>query len=166
MSGSWRKTAIQGWGTVALIVVSALPAAAQTTSGGVTGTVHDEQGAAIPSATATLTSDTRGTVLTAGINGSGNFVFATVPPGTYTLNVKADGFKAVERKNVVVNANDKLSLGTVTLQVGGVSETVSVSAEATPLQTQSAERSYAIEGGAIAQRPNNVAASRLTGRCH
>ena len=97
MSGSWTKTAIQRWGAVALIVASALPAAAQTTSGGVTGTVHDEQGAAIPSATATLTSNTRGTVLTAGINGSGNFVFATVPPDTYTLSVKADGFKAVER---------------------------------------------------------------------
>jgi hypothetical protein len=101
-------------------VLSALPAAAQTTAGGVSGTVHDEQGAAIPGATATLISNTRGTVLTAAINRSGDFVFATVPPDTYTLSVKADGFKAVERKNVVVNANDKLSLGTLVLTLGGV----------------------------------------------
>jgi len=148
MRGSWTK-AIQRWGAAVLLVLSALPAAAQTTSGGVSGTVHDDQGAVIPGATATLTSNTRGTVLNAGVNRTGDFVFPTVQPDTYTLNVKADGFKAVERKNVVVNANDKLSLGTITLALGTVSETVSVTAEAPPLQTQSAERSYAIEGQVV-----------------
>ena len=119
MRGSGTK-AIRRWAAAALLVLSALPAAAQTTAGGVSGTVHDEQGAVIPGATATLTSNTRGTVLTAAINRSGDFVFATVPPDTYMLSVRADGFKAVERKNVVVNANDKLSLGTLTLTLGGV----------------------------------------------
>src|SRR6185295_3241907 len=148
MRGSGTK-AIQGWAAAALLVLTALPAAAQTTAGGVAGSVHDEQGAAIPGATATLTSDTRGTVLSAAMNRSGEFVFATVPPDTYTLSVKADGFKSVERRNVVVNANDKLSVGTLVLTLGGVTETVSVSAETTPLQTQSAERSYAVEGQVI-----------------
>src|SRR4029079_6635495 len=100
MRGSGTK-AIQRWAAAALLVLTALPAAAQTTAGGVTGSVHDEQGAAITGATATLTSDTRGTVLTAAMNRSGDFVFATVPPDTYTLSVKADGFKSVERRNVV-----------------------------------------------------------------
>src|SRR5262245_24234101 len=118
MRGIWAKT-IQRWGAAALLALSALPAAAQTTASGVAGSVHDEQGAAISGATATLTSDTRGTVLTAAMNRSGDFVFATVPPDTYTLNVRADGFKPVERKNVVVNANDKLSLGTIVLSLGG-----------------------------------------------
>jgi hypothetical protein len=149
MSGSWTKTAIQRWGAVALIVASALPAGAQTTSGGVTGTVQDQQGAAIPSATVTLTSNTRGNVLVASVNRTGDFTFPPVSPDTYTLAVKADGFKTVERKNVVVHANDKLSVGIVTLDLGGVTETVSVSAESTPLQTQSAERSYAIEGQVV-----------------
>ena len=65
MRGSWTKAAIRSLGAVALIAMSALPAAAQTTSGDVTGTVHDQQGAALPLATVTLTSNTRGTVLNA-----------------------------------------------------------------------------------------------------
>src|SRR5207247_4571563 len=149
MSGSWTKTAIQRWGAVALIAASALPAAAQTTSGGVTGTVQDQQGAASLGATVTLTSNTRGNVLVASVNRTGDFTFPPVSPDTYTLAVKADGFKTVERKNVVVHANDKLSVGIITLDLGGVTETVSVSAESTPLQTQSAERSYAIEGQVV-----------------
>jgi len=97
MSGDWTK-AIQGWGAAVLLVLSALPAAAQTTSGGVSGTVHDDQGAVIPGATATLTSNTRGTVLNAGVNRTGDFVFPTVQPDTYTLNVKADGFNTTYRE--------------------------------------------------------------------
>src|SRR5206468_7339359 len=106
-------------------------------------------GAALSSATVTLTSDTRGTVLAASANRTGDFVFPSVQPDTYTLTVKADGFKTVERKNVVVNANAHLALGNLALELGGVSETVSVSAESTPLQTGTAERSYAIEGPVV-----------------
>lgn len=149
MRGSWTKAAIRSLGAVALIAMSALPAAAQTTSGDVGGTVHDQQGAALPLATVTLTSNTRGTVLNAAANKTGDFVFTSVQPDTYTLSVKADGFKSVERKNIVVNANDHLALGTIALELGAVTETVSVTAEATPLQTQSAERSYAVEGQVV-----------------
>jgi hypothetical protein len=149
MRGSWTKTAIQRVAAAVLVLLAARPASAQTTSGRVAGTVQDEQGAALPTATATLTSNSRGTVLTAATNKSGDFVFPTVPPDTYTLGVKADGFKPVDRTNVVVHANDQLSVGTVVLALGGMSESVSVSAEATPLQTQSAERSYAVEGTVV-----------------
>jgi len=98
MKKDWTKTAIRFAAALGIVLAGLAPAAAQTTSGGVTGTVRDEQGAAIPTAAVTLTSDTRGTVLVAGINHTGDFVFATVPPDTYTLAAKADGFKAVERR--------------------------------------------------------------------
>lgn len=134
---------------VALVALSVLPLEAQTTSGAVFGSVKDQQGAGLPTATVTLTSDTRGTIQTAGVNKAGEFVFPTVQPGPYTLTVKADGFKAVERTNVVVNANDRLALGVVTLELGGVTETVSVVGETSTLQTQSAERSFAVEGQVV-----------------
>jgi hypothetical protein len=122
MRGSWTK-AIQRWSAVAVLVLSALPGGPERRRAA-SGHGARRAGAAIPGATATLTSNTRGTVLSAVVNRTGDFVFATVPPDTYALAVKADGFKGVERKNVVVNANDKLSVGTLTLTLGGVSETI------------------------------------------
>src|SRR4051812_13108125 len=59
------------------------PAAAQTTSGSIAGTVRDEQGASIPEATVTLTNLRRGTHQTQRTNRSGDFVFLTVPPDEY-----------------------------------------------------------------------------------
>ncbi|MEO8362287.1 MAG: carboxypeptidase regulatory-like domain-containing protein, partial [Vicinamibacteria bacterium] len=134
---------------IALLVLTALPLAAQTTSGTVSGTVKDPQGAGMPTAVVTLTSPVTGTVLTAAVSKGGEFVFASVPPATYTLLVKADGFKPAERTKVVVNAADKLSLGTITIELGGLAETVSVSADVALLQTQSAERSFAVTGDSM-----------------
>ncbi len=133
----------------ALIAISALPLAAQSTSGTVSGSVKDPQGAAVPTAVVTLTSGLRGTVLTATVNSKGEFVFASVLPKTYTLLAKADGFKPAERTKVVVNASDRLSLGGITLELGGVQETVSVTADAAVLQTATAERSFAVTGDSM-----------------
>ena len=53
-------------------------------------------------------------------------MFPIVRPDTYTLQAALQGFKTLERTNLVVNANDKLSVGSLTLEIGGVSEEVSV----------------------------------------
>ncbi|MBL8208803.1 MAG: carboxypeptidase regulatory-like domain-containing protein, partial [Blastocatellia bacterium] len=76
----------------------------------------------------------------------GRFVFPTLPPGTYKLSIEAGGFKRLERTGIVLVANDKLTLGDLGLEVGAASETVTVTAEATLLQAESAERSYAVQG--------------------
>jgi hypothetical protein len=135
------------WAIAAMALISlGLPLSAQTTSGTVSGVVKDPQGAGMPTAVVTLTSGLRGTVLTANVGKGGEFTFASVPPETYTLLVKADGFKPAERTRVVVNAADRLNLGTITIELGGISETVSVTADVALLQTQSAERSFAVTG--------------------
>lgn len=132
---------------IAFVAMSALPLAAQTTSGTISGTVKDPQGSGMPTATVTLTSDQRGTVYTATVGKAGDFVSVSLPPGTYTLVVKADGFKQAVRTKVVVNANDRVAIGTITVELGGLAETVSVVADAQViLQTQSAERSFAVTG--------------------
>ncbi len=73
-----------------------------------------------------MTSRTQGNVLTAVTDGGGRFVFPIVRPDTYTLQVTLTGFKTLERTNLVVNANDKLSTGSLTLEVGALSEEVTV----------------------------------------
>src|SRR5580765_5100654 len=117
---------------------------AQTTSATVSGTVQDSQGGVLPGVTVTLTSRTQGNVLTAVTDGGGRFVFPIVRPDTYTLQATLPGFKTAERTNMVVNANDKLSTGSLTMDVGALSEEVTVSSPVTPLQSVSGERSFAL----------------------
>jgi hypothetical protein len=72
---------------------------------------------------------------------SGEFVFPSVQPGTYSLIAEAKGFKRFEKTPVIVTASERVAAGTLQLQVGTVNETVMVSGEATPVQTASDERS-------------------------
>ena len=131
---------------LAIFLATAGIAQAQTTSGSIAGTVKDAQGGAVPGVTVILTNNQRGDQLTVISQDTGYFTFPQVQPGTYTLRVTLEGFKTVERTNLVLNANDKLNAGIVTLEVGALAETVSVTGRVTELKTQSAERGYALEG--------------------
>jgi hypothetical protein len=135
-------------------VLAASPVTAQLTTGTVTGTVKDPQGGVIPAATVVLVSETRGTRLPeAFTSASGDFVVVNVPPDTYTLQVTIEGFKTLRRTGISVSAGDRVGLGAVTIEVGGLTETVSVQAEAPLVQTQSGERSFAIATKAVENLP-------------
>ena len=138
-----------------LCLLLAVPAAAQTTSASVSGTVKDSQGGVLPGATVTLTSRTQGNTLTAIVNSAGGFAFPIVRPDTYTLRVTMEGFKALERPNLVVNANDRLSTGALVLEVGSLTESVTVSSRVSELQSTSGERSYTLESEAIRDIASN-----------
>jgi hypothetical protein len=90
----------------------------------------------------------------------GRFVFPIVRPDTYTLQATLQGFKTLERSNLVVNANDKLSTGALTLEVGNMTEEVTVSSRVTEVQSNSGERSFTLESQALEkhrqQRPDAV----------
>ena len=119
-------------------------ALAQTTSGSISGTVLDAQSAAIPGAQVTAQEDQQKFTLTTKADEVGRFVFTQVPPGTYTIKLSAAGFKTSERTGIVLNANDKLALGDVRMEVGQATEYVEVAADAVLLQTESAERSASL----------------------
>jgi hypothetical protein len=76
-------------------------------------------------------------------NDSGNFTFPVARPGTYSVVVEKQGFKKLETNNVILTAGGKLNVGDLVLQVGGVTDTVTVEAELGKLQvqTESGERS-------------------------
>jgi hypothetical protein len=145
-----------GLALLGLFLSSSPPAAeAQTTSASVSGTVQDAQGGVLPGVTVTLTSRTQGNVLTAVTDGEGRFVFAIVRPDTYSLTASLEGFKTLERTNVVVTANEKLSAGILTLEVGAMTEQIEVTSRVSELQTTSGERSFALESEAL----TNIAAN-------
>jgi tetratricopeptide (TPR) repeat protein len=128
---------------------------AQTTSASVAGTVNDTQGAVLPGATVTLTSKTQGNVLTAVTDGQGRFTFPIIRPDTYSLTVTMQGFKTLERTNLVVNANDRATTGILTMEVGGLTESVSVNSRISELQVESGERSFTMGTEAL----TNIAAN-------
>lgn len=128
---------------------------AQTTSASVSGSVQDSQGGVLPGVTVTMTSRTQGNALTAVTDEGGRFVFPIVRPDTYTLQVALQGFKTLERTNLVVNANDKLSTGALSLEVGAMTEQVSVEGRVVELQSTSGERSFALESEALTNIASN-----------
>lgn len=131
-----------------MAVLSLLPtsALAQITTGTVTGRVVDSSGGIIPSAKVVLVSEAKNTrsapVVT---NDSGDYVFPNVTADTYTVEVTVAAFKTMRLAGIAVSGGDRVGVPLITLQVGGTTETVSVTAEAALVQTQSGERSYAIE---------------------
>jgi len=139
----------------ALVLGMSIPrAAAQLTMGTVLGTVQDAQSAAVPGVTVSLVSEARGTRLPIAISSaSGDFVFPNVPPDTYTLEIAHKGFKPVKRTGIAVSAGDRVGLGPVTLEVGAVTDAITVTGEATLLQTQSAERSVTITTAEVQNVP-------------
>jgi len=134
---------------VALLCAAGSPLEAQTTTASVSGSVADSQGGYLPGASITLISNTQGNELSTFSDAEGNFVFNVVRPDTYTLRVSMEGFKTLERTNVVVNANDRFFTGTVTLDVGQITEAVTVVARVSELQATSGERSFTLEHEAI-----------------
>jgi len=122
---------------------------AQNITGSMSGRIVDQQGASVPNATVTVTEPAKKLTVAAKTNDTGDFYVAGLLPGNYTLEVEAAGFKKLSRPGIELNAQDKLALGNLPLEVGAVSESVEVSAQAALLQTESVERSQAIVGKQI-----------------
>jgi hypothetical protein len=77
-------------------------------------------------------------------DGNGAFVVTELLAGTYDVTVSLSGFKTYVQTGVVLSANERVALRAITLEVGQLEETISVTAEAARIQTQSAERSGVI----------------------
>ena len=121
-------------------------AGAQTSSGSIAGAVVDSQQAAIPNAAVTAVEQEKKTTFTARTDAAGRFVFPQLLPGKYTITVESQGFKRTERKDINLLANDKITVGEITVEIGTVVESVEVSAQTILLKTESSERSGAMTG--------------------
>ena len=126
------------WGVAALTLLISASAFAQTPVGRVSGTVLDQSGGALPGATVTLTNVGTNQVDTAVTSETGAFLFAQVPAGTYKVTVSLESFKTQEYTNVVVAVGQEYSL-TAKLAVGGITDTVTVTAGASTVQTTTPE---------------------------
>jgi hypothetical protein len=117
---------------VAFALAVAGLAAAQERFGTIQGRVTDQQGAAIPGVTVTMTNVQTGAVRTFVTDSNGQYVAADLTPGRYNLNFELAGFATIKRENVVVLLGRSFDVE-AQMRVGTLTETVQVTGEATPL---------------------------------
>lgn len=134
-------------------LVLVAPATAQAVYGSIFGTVTDKSGAAVPNATITVTDVSKGTVVTVTSNASGDYSVPHLIPDVYDLKVNAQGFKGFETKGITVQADTAPRIDP-TLDVGGASETVQVSADDQPvLKTDRADVATVFDAQQVANLP-------------
>jgi Carboxypeptidase regulatory-like domain/TonB-dependent Receptor Plug Domain len=134
---------------VAMFLMVPYVCQAQTTSAQMRGTVVDPQGLPLAGAKITLTDANTGSQRTTSSDGQGNFFIPYVNPGTYRLQIEAPGFNTLQQTGIVLSANEERSVGSIALQIGAVTQSVTVSAEAIQVQTASGENSALVSNDQI-----------------
>jgi hypothetical protein len=127
-------------------------AGAQVTSAAIVGTITDASGGALPGATVTARNVDTGFTRTVPSNEVGAYRLDFLPIGSYVVEVTLDGFKTGNRSGVVLRINDTVKVD-VALEIGGLSETVTIVGEAPQVNTATADISKTIEAAAIESLP-------------
>ncbi len=144
-----RKWHFKRYAFLAVVVVlsSSCALAQQAT---LVGTVTDPSGASLPNVTITTTDTDSGAIRNIQTNAAGQYVVPDLNIGHYSVRAEATGFKAAEKKDVVLQVGDRARLD-FQMEVGGVQEVVTVEANPVRVQTDSGEQSSVITGQQISQ---------------
>lgn len=136
-----------------LLVLSAAILWAQSYQGGVRGLVQDPGSSIIPAAKVLLINQATGVSRSTLTNASGEYVFGSLDPGTYSVAVEAPGFKKMLRNQVVVGTQEFVTLD-VKLELGSVNESVMVTAEVPLIEISNASNGQVISAQQLADLPN------------
>lgn len=131
---------------IVLLLLCPVLLAAQVTSSTLSGTVADAGGAVVPNAKVTLRGEGNGFVRSVATNSDGLFSFPDLTPATFTLTIEAAGFKLYRQTGLEVSSNEQRSVGQIKLDVGQVTESVTVNAEAVAVDLSSGERAGTLTG--------------------
>ena len=133
--------------TVTMLLGGALSASvlAQGLTGQITGTVADSGGGVMPGATVSIKNAGTNQVRESVTGADGTFTFPDLLAGSYDITVSVQGFKTYEQKGIVLGATERVALRAITLEVGQLQETVTVSSEAALVQTTTGSRSAVVD---------------------
>jgi hypothetical protein len=133
--------------------VSAMSAFAQVPTGTIEGTVKDSQGLSIPGAKVTLTSEGTAKRQTDTTSSRGAFQFTHLDAGVFNVEVSKSGFKISVVNGIKLDASTEYSVPPVTLELGPVTDTIKIEADADLVRTAGAELTDTVEGKQIAELP-------------
>jgi hypothetical protein len=139
---------------VVLMAVAPRVAFAQFDTATVLGLVKDASGGAVPGTAVTLTNTNTGISATTITDEHGSYQFLNVRVGTYTLKAELQGFTTAVAENVIATVNARLRVD-LSLQVGNVGETISVTGAARLLESESSDRGQVIGHEQIVNLPLN-----------
>ena len=128
---------------LALMLLGPYHLFAQTT-GSLTGVVKDSTGAIVPGAKVTLVNSDDKSVRSDVSSGAAFFSFAAVQPGTYNLNVTAKGFETFVITGIEMHPGDSKNIENITLKIGRVEQSFTVTSSVAGVELDSPEKSYLI----------------------
>ena len=128
--------------------------AQSSTTGNITGTVRDPQGAAVAKADVVLVEEKTGATRTVHTNDDGFYNVPSLPAGVYTISTAPSGFKKTVATGVELHVNENKTVN-LDLQVGQVTETVTVTSDAAPVEVRSGEVSSLISEKQVTELPLN-----------
>src|SRR5690242_4579978 len=150
--GTCQKIRFLAFSLLAVLLSIPLGAYAQQYSGTIVGTVTDSTGAAVPGATVTAINTGTRAQVTQTSGSQGEFTFAQLPVGTYEVRVKQGNFKEFVETGVVVHTSTSTQVPVV-MQIGQVSQQVTVAANAIQVQTTSAAVGEVVSGTQVRELP-------------
>ena len=139
---------------VIIALCGSIPLHAQLSTASINGTVTDASGASIPDATLILANIETGVESNSITNAVGNFVFLNVTPGMYTLLASKDGFSKATVEPFTLEVNQTATFD-LRLEVGSVTETISVEATGVEIQASTSEVGAVINERAVLDLPLN-----------
>src|SRR5580698_1253734 len=133
-----RSVCVAAGSLIGLLALAAMLAFGQGGTGTITGTITDPTGLAVAGANVQATNAETGAVYAGASTASGNYAVPNLPVGTYVLSVKVSGFKTYAHTNLTIAAAQTLKQD-IPLEVGSASESITVAAEASLLQTETGD---------------------------
>jgi hypothetical protein len=149
-----RKLELQALLLLLVLGLTAAVNAQVSTVGSISGTVRDPQGAAVPKAEVTVTEEATHATRTATANDEGFYSIASLPVGRYTVSTAPTGFKKTVNSGVELHIGDKLNVD-LNLEVGAVGETVTVTGEASLVETRNSDVSSLVTEKQVTELPLN-----------
>ena len=145
MKTKWLPAIVSASTMAALVLLEVPLASAQFGGGSLRGTIRDEQGLALPGVTVTATSEDLITPRTTVTDEKGEYRLPNLPPGNYTLSGELEGFSVYTREGVYLRAGANFQVD-MTLTLGGMSETLTVTAESPMLEVTSPSNVLNLDG--------------------
>ena len=132
-----RKHKVAAFIAILTLLACAGLLTAQGTTGSISGTVTDSSGALVPGVTVAVTNIATNLTRTAATAPDGSYSITFLPVGTYRLDINAGGFKKFEQTGIILEITRNARVDPA-LQIGALSETVSVNADAPLINTNDA----------------------------